>query len=65
LLLGTNKEGMTACHLAAEGGHLDTLLNIVESAEKNLTRWEINNKLLLDTDNEGMTAWQLAAFLYI
>jgi endo-1,4-beta-D-glucanase Y len=28
---------------------------------ENLTREEVNNKLLLSTDNEGMTAWHWAA----
>jgi len=30
-------------------------------ANENLTREEVNNKLLLSTDNEGKTAWHLAA----
>jgi len=37
------------------------LLNIWEFAEEKLTVEEINNKLLLGTDNRGKTAWHLAA----
>ena len=41
--------------------NLEVLLNIWEFAEEKLTVEEINNKLLLGTDNRGKTAWHLAA----
>jgi len=47
---------MTAWHWAAYKGKLDTLLQVWEWAEEKLTKEEMNNKLLLVTDNTGMTA---------
>ena len=41
-------------------GNLDILQKVCEWANEKLTTEEINNKLLLGTDNEGRTAWQLA-----
>jgi hypothetical protein len=38
------------------------LQKVWEWANENLTREELNNKLLLSTDNEGMTAWSTAAW---
>ena len=37
------------------------LQKVWEWANENLTREEINNKLLLSTDHEGITAWHWAA----
>jgi len=37
------------------------LKKVWEWANENLTREEINNKLLLSTDNERMAAWHWAA----
>jgi endo-1,4-beta-D-glucanase Y len=47
--------------MAAGNGHLDVLLKIWVWAKENLTREEINNKLLLATDYMGRTAWNVAA----
>ena len=38
------------------------MLKIWEWAEEKLTAEEINNKLLVATDNEGWTAWHNAAY---
>jgi len=38
------------------------VLKIWEWAEEKLTAEEINNKLLVATDNEGWTAWHNAAY---
>jgi hypothetical protein len=46
--------------LAADKGNFKELHKIWEWTEKKLTE-EINNKLLLGTDNLGKTGWQLAA----
>ena len=61
LLLGTDSEGKTAWHLAAEWGNLDTLQKVWEYAEEKLTTQEKNNNLLLGTECEGKSAWHLAA----
>jgi len=45
--LGTGQHGK---------GNLDVLQKVWKWANENLTREEINNILLLSTDNEGMTA---------
>ena len=45
MLLGTECEGKSAWHLAAEWGNLDTLQKVWEYAEEKLTREEINNKI--------------------
>jgi hypothetical protein len=47
--------------LAILRGKLVTLEKFWEWAKEKLTTEEINNKLLLGTDNEGRTAWHLAA----
>jgi endo-1,4-beta-D-glucanase Y len=47
--------------VAAEAGTLDVLQLIWDLAKKNLTREEINNKLLLATDYMNRTAWHVAA----
>ena len=52
---------MTAWHWAAREGYINVLQKVWEWANENLTREEINNKFLLNTDNEGMTAWHWAA----
>jgi ankyrin repeat protein len=51
--------------VAAGGGgkELHILLKVMEWAEEKLTKEEINNNLLLATDNEGMTALHVAAFV--
>jgi aminoglycoside N3'-acetyltransferase len=56
LLLGTDNDGRTAWHWAAEWGNLRLLLKIWEVAEEKLITEE-NNKLLLGIDNNGRTAW--------
>ena len=48
-------------HEAAWMANLDYLLKIWEWAELKLTRGKINNKLLLATDIDGMTALREAA----
>ena len=60
MLLGTDRDGRTAWHIAAERGNSEIFKNVWEWAKENLTE-EINNKLLLGTDKEGRTAWHLAA----
>ena len=55
-MLATDNEGLTAWHLAAGEGNVETFQNLWEFPEENLTAEEINNKLLLATDNEGRTA---------
>jgi endo-1,4-beta-D-glucanase Y len=47
--------------VAAGMGKLDILQKIWEWAKEILTKEEINNKLLLATDNKGRTAWHVAA----
>jgi hypothetical protein len=42
-------------------GSRETLHKIWEWAEEKLTKKQINNKLLLGTDNGGKTAWHWAA----
>jgi len=37
------------------------LQKVWDLANENLTTEEINNKMLLSKDNEGMTAWHWAA----
>jgi len=48
---------MTAWHLAAKKGNLEVLQKVWECVKEKQTTEEINNKLLLGTDNEGRTAW--------
>ena len=61
MLFGTDSEGKTAWHLAAEKGNLEILHEMWECAEEKLTTEEISNKLLLGTHNKGQTALHLAA----
>ena len=61
MLLGIDKFGTTAWHIAAERGNSEILQKLWEWAKENLTTEEINNKLLLMTDEEGKTAWHIAA----
>jgi hypothetical protein len=42
-------------------GHLEALHKIWEWAKEKLTREEVNNKMLLVTDNHDKTTWLLAA----
>ena len=44
-----------------KSGKLEMLQRVWEWANEKLTTEEINNKLLLGTDNEGRTVWHLAA----
>ena len=53
MLLGTNKNGTTAWHYAAKWGNSEILQNVWEWAKENLTKEEINDKLLLGTDKDG------------
>ena len=53
--------GRTVWHLEADWGNIEAFEKFLECAKENLTTEEINNKLLLATNNEGRTAWQLAA----
>jgi len=46
---------MTAWHLAAEWGKLEELHKVWDCVEKKVKTEEINNKLLLNTDNEVWT----------
>jgi len=52
---------VTGWHWAVQCGSLEVLKKVWEWAEKNLTSEEVNNKLLLGTDNEGWTGWHWAA----
>ena len=61
MLLGTDNEGRTSWHLAAEKGFVGVLHKMCEWAEEKLTTEKIKNKLLLGKDSEGRTAWHLAA----
>ena len=56
MLLGTNEDGRTAWHRAAERGNSEILQKLWDLAKKKLTTEEVNNKLLLGTDVEGRTA---------
>jgi len=47
--------------LAAKWANIDTLQKLWECPKENLTTEEINNILLLHTDNEGRTAWHVTA----
>jgi endo-1,4-beta-D-glucanase Y len=47
--------------LAAVSGNLETLKKIWEWTKEHLTIEEINNILLLSTDNYGRSVWNLAA----
>jgi endo-1,4-beta-D-glucanase Y len=53
--------GITAWHVATKEGKLDILQKIWELTKGNLTREEINYKLLLATDKKGRIAWHMAA----
>jgi hypothetical protein len=46
---------------SAESGKPEELREIWKWAEENLTREEIYNRLLFDTDNKGANVWHLAA----
>jgi hypothetical protein len=46
--------------VAVKGGKLETLLKVWEWAKETLTKEEINNKLLLATDDKGRTVWHVA-----
>jgi len=54
-------EAGTVWQVAALLGNLEILQKLWEWAKEKLTTEEINNTLLLGTDNEGRTAWHLAA----
>jgi len=43
--------------MAAADSKIDVLQKVCEWAEEKLITEEINNNLLLGTDNEGMTGW--------
>ena len=47
--------------MAAERGISEILQKVWEWAKENLTKEEINDKLLLGTDKYGRTAWHYAA----
>jgi chromatin remodeling complex protein RSC6 len=47
--------------MAARRGYTEALQKLWEYAKENLTTEEINNKLLLDTDNAGWNAWHMTA----
>ena len=61
MLLGTDCEGRTVCHVAAEEGKPEILHKVWEWAKEKLTTEEINNNLLLATDCYGRTVWHAAA----
>ena len=56
MLLGTEKEGRTSWHCAANWSNSEILEKLWEWAKQKLTTEEVNNKLLLGTDVEGRTA---------
>jgi len=60
LLLGTEKEGRTSWHCAANWSNSEILEKLWEWAKQKLTTEEIKNKLLLGTDQDGKTAWHYA-----
>jgi hypothetical protein len=47
--------------LAVEQGTPEILQEVWDWAKEKLTTEEINNKLLLATDNKGRTIWHIAA----
>jgi endo-1,4-beta-D-glucanase Y len=47
--------------VATESGNLEALEKIWEWANEKLKREEINNKLLLATDDKGRTVWHVVA----
>ena len=47
--------------LGSNEGQFRNIKKLWELAKENVTFEEINNKLLLGTDNEGRTVWHLAA----
>jgi len=52
---------MTVWHVAAELGNLELLQNIWEWAKENIKTEDLNNKLLLATDNMERTVCHMAA----
>jgi hypothetical protein len=53
---------MTAWQWAAYEGKLHGVLKLWEGAQDTLTKEEINNEVLLATDNKGMTVLHVAAW---
>jgi endo-1,4-beta-D-glucanase Y len=53
LLLGTDNKGRDTWQIAARWGNLEVLQQVWDCAKEELMKEEINNKLLLDTANEG------------
>jgi len=51
LLLGTDKDEMTAWHCAAKWSNSEIFEKLWEWAKDKLTTEDINNKMLLGTDN--------------
>ena len=51
MLLATDNEGRTVWQLAAGRGNIELLKKIMECATEDLTTEEVNNKLLLATEN--------------
>ena len=60
LLLGTDRYGNTAWHMAANYKRSETLQNVWECTEELLTKEELC-KFLLGTERYGNTVWNLAA----
>ena len=60
MLLGTDKYGRTAWHIAAVRGNSENLQKLCEWAKENLTPEEIKNMLFM-RDDEGSTAERIAA----
>jgi hypothetical protein len=52
---------MTAFQRAAYNGNLDILFKVWEFTQQKLTYEEINNNVLLATDNVGLTAFHMVA----
>jgi len=57
LLLGTDKNGMTAWHYAFLWANSEIIQKVWEWAKENITKEEISDKLLLGTVKDRMTAW--------
>jgi ankyrin repeat protein len=60
-LLAGNCNGRNSWHCTAELVRLKVLLKPWEWAKRKITTEEINNDILLATDNDGKTIWHMAA----
>jgi len=60
--LHTDGEGRNACDMAAHVVELDVIQNIWELTKERLTTEEIENGMLLRTDDRRWKAWRIAAY---